>query len=328
MKNMVVTTKLSKHFQLKKARVEAVRSINLCVPQAEIFGFLGPNGAGKTTTLRLLTTLLPVDSGEVFVAGYDVQRQPGEVRKRIGYIGQLGGADLLATGRENLLLQGQLYGMNYNRAAQRCCELIKAFDLADFADRKVSTYSGGQRRRLEIALGIMHRPDVLFLDEPTTGLDPQNRANLWAQIRRLRDDGTTVFLTTHYLEEADMLADRIAIMDHGQIVAEGSPKALKQQIAGDIITVGLKPGIGLTLKSKLTALFHQQPFVREITLLADHASLYVENGEANLPAVLRLLDQEKIELSHIALSAPSLDDVFLQQTGRSLRDGSFGGGPR
>ena len=217
--------------------IEAVRGVSLQVARGEIVGFLGPNGAGKTTTLRMLTTLLPIDGGSATVAGLDVRRQPGRVRGRIGYVSQLGGADELATGRENLTLQGRLYGRSRADVARRVAEVLERFDLAGFADRRVRTYSGGQRRRLDVALGVVHEPEVLFLDEPSTGLDPQNRASLWDHIRGLRDGGTTVFLTTHYLDEADVLCDRIMIIDHGTVVAEGTPRALKQQVAGDAIVL-------------------------------------------------------------------------------------------
>ncbi len=183
----------------------------------------GPNGAGKTTTLRMLTTLLPVDGGTATVAGLDVRWQPGQVRWHIGYVSQLGGADELATGRENLMLQGRLYGGKKADVARRVEELMERFDLSAFANRRVRTYSGGQRRRLDVALGVVHEPEVLFLDEPSTGLDPQNRANLWDHIRELRNRGTTVFLTTHYLDEADVLCDRVVIIDQGTVVAEGTP---------------------------------------------------------------------------------------------------------
>jgi ABC-2 type transport system ATP-binding protein len=193
------------------------------VRRGEIFGFLGPNGAGKTTTLRMLTTLLPIDGGKATVAGIDVARHPKQVRSRIGYVSQLGGADDLATGRENLILQGRPYGGDLSSVTARAQALMEILDIAEFADRRVKTYSGGQRRRLDVALGIVHEPEVLFLDEPSTGLDPQNRANLWDHVRMLRDHGTTVFLTTHYLEEADALCDRLMIIDHGEIVIEGTP---------------------------------------------------------------------------------------------------------
>jgi ABC-2 type transport system ATP-binding protein len=299
-------------------KVKAVDGIDLDVEAGEIFSFLGPNGAGKTTALRMLATLLPIDSGEALVAGYDVRKQPDKVRQRIGYVSQSGGADHLASGREDLLIQGQLCGMKDAKAKRRTEELIKVLDLNEFADRRVSSYSGGQKRRLHVALGIMNSPDVLFLDEPTTGLDPQNRANLWVQIRKLRDNGTTVFLTTHYLEEADALSDRIAIMDHGKIVVCGTSRELKQQISGDSVIFSFKhdgPAI-----EKAVQIFKQQSFVRETSVESEQVRLYVEDGPSALPNLLRLLDKENIQVKTIALSEPTLDDVFLSKTGRSLRD--------
>jgi ABC-2 type transport system ATP-binding protein len=313
--NVITTRSLTKVFS---GKIRAVDGIDLEVAQGEIFGFLGPNGAGKTTTLRMLATLLPIDSGEATVAGYDVRRQSAEVRQNIGYVGQLGWADGLATGREDLILQGRLYDMSLLEAKQRAAELISVLDLDEFADRKVSTYSGGQKRRLHIALGLMHRPKVLFLDEPTTGLDPQNRANMWVQIRKLRDAGTTIFLTTHYLEEADALSDCLAIMDHGKIVAEGTSRELKQRVSGDSVIFSFKNDGG-TLGNALR-LFRQQPYVREAALEAEKVRLYVQEGAVALPELLRLLDRENIAVKTIELSEPTLDDVFLRQTGRSLRD--------
>ena len=214
--------------------VPALRGIDLGVPRGRVFGFLGPNGAGKTTTLRILTTLLPPTSGTATVAGYDVTTEQAQVRRHIGYVGQLGGTDLdHATGRENLILAARLYGLPKADARARADELLEAFDLAGLARRETSTYSGGQRRRLDVALGMVGAPDVLFLDEPTTGLDPQNRVNLWDQVRHLKAGGTTVFLTTHYLDEADALADDLAIVDHGVIVARGTPAELKAQTGSD-----------------------------------------------------------------------------------------------
>jgi ABC-2 type transport system ATP-binding protein len=293
------------------------------VHRGEVFGFLGPNGAGKTTTLRMLTTLLPIGSGAATVAGFDVARQPGQVRKRIGYVSQLGGADELATGRENLILQGRLYGASLAEVAPRADELARLLDLGDFAGRRVSSYSGGQRRRLDIALGIVHQPLVLFLDEPSTGLDPQSRASLWEHVRALRDRGTTVFLTTHYLEEADVLCDRLMIMDHGQIVAEGAPRALKQQVAGDAIVISLRPGDQAA--ERAAAVLAAEPYVRELTGSGGQVRLYVDDGGTALPQLIRLLDARDIGISSISMSEPTLDDVFLRQTGRSLRDEGAGG---
>ena len=231
---------LSKSFPSRSGPIEAVRGVSLVVGAGEIFGLLGPNGAGKTTTMRMLTTLLPVGAGSATVAGFDVRRFPGQVRQRIGYVSQLGGADELATGRENLLLQGRLYGAGLTGLRPRIQELADILDLQGFIDRRVKTYSGGQRRRLDVALGIVHQPSVLFLDEPTTGLDPQNRANLWEHLRALGGGGTTVVLTTHYLEEADALCDRLVIVDHGRIVIEGTPRDLKQRVAGDAVVITVR----------------------------------------------------------------------------------------
>jgi ABC-2 type transport system ATP-binding protein len=325
MDDIITTKDLRKSFPAKGGEVAAVRGVSISVRRGEIFGFLGPNGAGKTTTLRMLTTLLPIDAGTATVAGYDVARQPQQVRTRIGYVSQLGGADELATGRENLLLQGRLYGAAKQQVAPRAEALAKLLDLADFADRRVITYSGGQRRRLDIALGLVHEPALLFLDEPTTGLDPQSRANLWEHIRALRADGTTVFLTTHYLEEADALCDRLMIMDHGEIVAEGTPRTLKQQVAGDAIVVSLRNG-DLDAQ-RAAAAVRPEPYVRELTAGEGQLRLYVDDGGTALPRLIRLLDESGIGIRSISMSEPTLDDVFLRQTGRSLRDGGPDGGP-
>jgi ABC-2 type transport system ATP-binding protein len=323
MDSVITTTDLRKSFKSKRGRVEAVRGVSIDVGRGETFGFLGPNGAGKTTTLRMLTTLLPIDGGSATVAGFDVARQPQQVRTRIGYVSQLGGADELATGRENLILQGRLYGASRAQVEPRADALAKLLDLAEFADRRVSTYSGGQRRRLDIALGLVHEPAVLFLDEPTTGLDPQSRANLWDHIRALRDQGTTVFLTTHYLEEADALCDRLMIMDHGQVVAEGTPRELKQQVAGDAILISLRQGDHAA--ERAASMLGHEPYVRELATADGQLRLYVDEGGAALPLLIRLLDQASIGVSSISMSEPTLDDVFLRQTGRSLREEGIGG---
>ena len=324
MDNVITARDLRKSFAAKGGRVEAVRGISMDVRQGEIFGFLGPNGAGKTTTLRMLTTLLPIESGTATVAGFDVAARPRQVRSRIGYVSQAGGADELATGRENLILQGRLYGASRARVAPRAQALIELLDLAEFADRRVITYSGGQRRRLDIGLGIVHEPSVLFLDEPTTGLDPQSRANLWEHIRSLREQGTTVFLTTHYLEEADVLCDRLMIMDHGQIVAEGTPRALKQQVAGDAIVIALREGHQGAGAAAVA--LRDQPYVRELESADGQVRLYVDDGGTALPEIIRVLDAGGIGVRSITMSEPSLDDVFLLQTGRSLRDAPEGAG--
>jgi ABC-2 type transport system ATP-binding protein len=295
--------------------VEAVRGVDLHVAAGQIFGFLGPNGAGKTTTLRMLATLLPPTSGTATVAGADLLREPQLVRQRIGYVSQGGSSYELETGRRELVLQGRLYGMSKTEAVARAQELLVALDIADAGDRPTKTYSGGMRRRLDIGLGMVHRPQILFLDEPTTGLDPQARARMWDEVRRLRHGGTTVFLTTHYLEEADALCDRLAIIDHGRIVAEGTADALKREVAGDLVTIGVDGEVEAAM-----ALARGQPFVREAMLEDGLIRLYVDQGDTAMPQLLRLLDGAAIQPRSIAMSRPSLDDVFLHKTGRSLRE--------
>ncbi|HEV8282425.1 MAG TPA: ATP-binding cassette domain-containing protein [Candidatus Limnocylindrales bacterium] len=311
----IVANELRRTFKSRKGDIEAVRGVDLAVGAGEIFGFLGPNGAGKTTTLRMLATLLPPTAGEATVAGADLRREPQRVRERIGYVPQGGSTDPAETGRGELVLQGRLYGMDKAAAHQRAREVLAALDLEAAADRKIATYSGGMKRRLDVGLGIVHRPQVLFLDEPTTGLDPQARARMWEEIRRLREGGTTVFLTTHYLEEADALADRLAIIDQGRIVAEGTADELKRQVAGDVVTLGVNGATERVLEA-----VRRQSFVREATGEAGVVRLYVDRGETAVPLLLRILDGAGLEAASIALHRPSLDDVFLRQTGRSLRD--------
>jgi ABC-2 type transport system ATP-binding protein len=306
---------LRRVFKSRKGDVEAVAGVDLNVVSGEIFGFLGPNGAGKTTTLRMLATLLPPTGGDATIAGANLLRESNLVRERIGYVGQAGGTDPQVTGRRELILQGRLYGLSKAESTRRAAELFKMLELEEAADRIVRTYSGGQKQRLHIALGLIHEPIVLFLDEPTTGLDPQSRAHLWIEIDKLRERGTTVFLTTHYLEEADALCDRLAIIDHGKIVAEGTPEELKRQVAGDVVTVGVAGEQEAALR-----VLEAQPFVREAAIEEGAVRLYVEKGETAMPQILRLLDGAGLELKTISLSRPSLDDVFLRQTGRALRD--------
>lgn len=310
------TNKLSKKFISGKSEVNAVKSIDLEV-KGEIFGFLGPNGAGKTTTMRMLTTLVKPTAGQATIAGHDLLREPEKVRLVLGYVSQAGGLEKSASARENLILQAQVYGMSYSQAATRAQELIKALDLGSFADRTVETYSGGQRRRADIALGMVHKPQLLFLDEPTTGLDPASRAHLWNEIKQLRDHGTTIFLTTHYLDEADALCDRIAIIDHGTIVALDTPVMLKRQISGDIISIGLDKNIE---QNKIQELFRFEPAIKEIERTEEFVKFYVEHGETFLPTLLKTFDAENITISAISLHRPSLDDVFLKKTGRSLNE--------
>lgn len=312
---MIETRDLRRTFHSRQGTVDAVAGVDLRVEAGEIFGFLGPNGAGKTTTLRMLSTLLPPTGGQATVAGCDLRREPQQVRERIGYVGQRGSTDPAITGRTELVFQGRLYGMAATAAKQRAAELLATLELEDCADRPSGTYSGGQRRRLDIGLGLIHRPKLLFLDEPTTGLDPQSRARLWDEVRRLRAGGTTVFLTTHYLEEADALCDHLAIIDHGRIVAEGTTDELKRQIAGDVVTLRMAGD-----QQTAIALLEGQPFIREAGREDELIRLYVDRGETAMPAILRLLDGADLELQTISLTRPSLDDVFLRQTGRSLRE--------
>ena len=312
---VIETHGLRRVFKTRARTVEAVAGVDLTVNAGEIFGFLGPNGAGKTTTLRMLATLMPPSGGTARVAGCDLSTQPGEIRNRIGYVGQAGGADREITGRRELVFQGRLYGMSSSAAKKRAAELIEMLELEVCADRAGSTYSGGQKRRLDIGLGLVHDPQLLFLDEPTTGLDPQSRARVWDEVRRMHERGTTVFLTTHYLDEADALCDRIAIIDYGKIVAQDTPEALKRAVAGDVVTMSVAGE-----QQRALDLLKDEPFVREARLEEGSILLYVDRGEVAMPAILRLLDTAGMQLMTIGLHRPSLDDVFLRQTGRSLRE--------
>ncbi|WP_226874016.1 ATP-binding cassette domain-containing protein [Microbispora sitophila] len=294
--------------------VEAVRGIDLEVAEGEIFGVLGPNGAGKTTTIRMLATLVAPTGGAATVAGHDLLASPEQVRRRIGYVGQAGGVDENNTARANLLLAARVNGLTAAEAAARTGEVLAAFDLAGLADRPARTLSGGQKRRVAIALGLVHRPPLLFLDEPTTGLDPQNRANLWDQIRALRDGGTSVLLSTHYLDEADALCDRLVIVDHGLVVAAGTPAELKREIAGDVVSLRLS-GTG-----EAAGVLDGLPYAREVRTDGDLLRVYLDDGERALPHLLSTLTEHGLALESVALDRATLDDVFLRKTGRSLRD--------
>jgi ABC-2 type transport system ATP-binding protein len=312
---------LARTFTSRKRTVEAVRGVDLTVEEGEIVGFLGPNGAGKTTTLRMLTTLLRPTAGAATVSGADLLKDPVGVRRRIGYVPQaigmtMGGTDPACLVDEELADQAALYRIGKAEGARRAALLTAQFDLTGLGKRLVKTLSGGQRRRLEIALGLVHRPPLIFLDEPTTGLDPQSRSNLWDHIGRLRSElGTTIFLTTHYLEEADTLCDRVFIIDNGVIVAEGTPDQLKRRISGDVVTLRVDGQV-----DEAARLLAGQPMVREISTADDALKLTVEHGEEALPLLLRALDGAGVTLSSINLARPTLDDVFLTLTGRSLRD--------
>ncbi|MEV4399657.1 ATP-binding cassette domain-containing protein [Nonomuraea sp. NPDC049607] len=311
---MIHTRGLTRVFTLKKETVEAVRGIDLDVEPGRLVAFLGPNGAGKSTTLRLLTTLLPPTSGTAVVAGHDVTRDPAGVRSRIGYVGQKNSSGENFRVRDELVTQGRCYGLNVSDAVARAGELMRLLDLEDLAGRRPGTLSGGQRRRLDIALGLIHRPDLLFLDEPSTGLDPKSRADIWRHILRLREAyGTTLFLTTHYLEEADDMAERVVIIDNGTIIADGTAEQLKNDLAGDTVTVTAETA---------------QDAARAAELTGGHAEgltmrLRVANAPAALPGCLRALDAAGIKVTAAETARPTLDDVFLTLTGRSLTDDDF-----
>jgi ABC-2 type transport system ATP-binding protein len=300
-----------------KGGVEAVREIDLSIGAGEVFGFLGPNGAGKTTTVRMLCTLLPPTAGSARVAGVDVVAGAAEVRRRIGVALQEVGLDPVQTGRELLELQCGLYGITGERGHARAEELIELVGLADAADRRIKTYSGGMKRRLDLASALVHSPEVLFLDEPTTGLDPASRLTVWDEIRRINATGATIFLTTQYLEEADKLCERVAIIDAGRIVAEGSPERLKAEMGHDVVSVSLDGADPAATEAAL----RDVPGLERVLPEPDGLALYVENGAALIPEVVRRLDREGIDAGAIAVSRPSLDDVFLRATGRRLEEG-------
>jgi ABC-2 type transport system ATP-binding protein len=297
-----------------KGGVEAVRGIDLSVARGEVFGFLGPNGAGKTTTVRMLCTLLPPTSGSASVAGVDVVRDPAEVRRRIGVALQEIGLDPVQTGRELLELQCGLYGIRGDRGRERAAELLDLVGLADAADRRTKTYSGGMKRRLDLASALVHSPEVLFLDEPTTGLDPASRLTVWAEMRRINAAGTTVFLTTQYLEEADQLCDRVAIIDAGAIVAEGTPERLKAQMGHDVVRLTLDGADAAATEAAVADL----PGLERVVAEPDALALYLEDGAGSIAEIVRRLDRAGIRVGAIAVSRPSLDDVFLRATGRRL----------
>ncbi len=297
-----------------KHGIRALDGLDLSVPRGMIYGLLGPNGAGKSTTVKILTSLARPDSGSARVEGIDVLARPGQVRQVIGVVAQRSGADPTATGRENLLLQGRLYGLRGMAVAARADELLGHFGLTEAARRLVKTYSGGMQRRLDVALGLMHRPTVLFLDEPTTGLDPESRAAMWQEIARLAGrEGMTVLLTTHYLEEADRLASRLAIVDRGRVVASGTPDELKGKLRGDVVQVELPADTDASLvRSVLASL----PEVRDVVIAGRDVSARSDNGAAAVPLVLAELQRAGIHAASVAVARPSLDDVYLRHTGR------------
>ena len=326
---MIEASGLRKSYRSRQGRkvtsVEAVRGVDFAVQRGEIFGFLGPNGAGKTTTLRMLVTLIRPDSGDATIAGMDLRRAPAEVRQRIGFVAQTSGTYDLSTARRDLVNQARMFGVPKSTAKSLAEAAVLAFQLEGFADRNIGTYSGGQRRRLDIALGVIHSPQVIFLDEPTAGLDPPSRARMWQEVRRLRDQGMTIFLTTHYLDEADALCDRISIIDAGLIVAEGTPSDLKREISGDVVvvdlaeadTVGAPEPARMLEASKLMA---EQPYVHSCEAIDHTLRLYVDSAATAIPLIMRALSNKGIEPGAIEYRRPSLDDVFLAKTGRTLAD--------
>ena len=295
--------------------VRALDGLSLAVPAGTIFGLLGPNGAGKSTTVRILTTLSRPDGGSARVAGLDVLAEPVRVRHAIGVVAQRHGLDPEATGRENLTLQGELYAITGAELRGRVGDALERFGLVDAADRQAKTYSGGMQRRLDLAMGLIHRPRVLFLDEPTTGLDPEARADIWHEIERLaRDEQMTILLTTHYLEEADRLASQLAIVDRGQIVAEGSPDALKSQLEGDRIEVELVDAHDGAARRALAGV----DGVGDAALEGRTLHARARDGAAAIPAVLAALDAHGVKAASVTLARPSLDDVYLRHAGRSF----------
>ncbi len=312
---MIHARGLKRSFKTKEGVVEAVRGLDLEVAEGEMVAFLGPNGAGKSTSVRMLTTLLPPTEGEARIAGHDVTRDADAVRRRIGYVGQGAGAGNYNKLRDELLTQGAAQRMDKAAAARRADELIGMLELTGLEARTGMSLSGGQKRRVDVALGLMHSPDVLFLDEPSTGLDPHSRANLWDHIVRLRKaTGMTVFLTTHYLDEADSMAERVMIMDNGQIIANDTPERLKANLAGDRITIDADDA---TVAAEIAA---NLPEARDVSRDGARVGVTVKGGEAVLPEFIRALDGRGARVLAANVRRPTLDDVFLGLTGRSLRE--------
>ncbi|PSK96482.1 ABC-2 type transport system ATP-binding protein [Murinocardiopsis flavida] len=321
---MIHTRGLTRHFRVKKATVEAVRGVDIDVGKGELVALLGPNGAGKSTTLRMLTTLLAPTSGSAAVAGHDIATAPNEVRRRIGFVGQGHGAGEDQRARDELYTQGLCYGLGKADARSRTGELLEMLELDAAADRIVTKLSGGQRRRLDIAMGLIHRPELLFLDEPSTGLDPHSRANLWEHIERLRaESGTTIVLTTHYLDEADGVAERILVIDHGRVIADGTGDELKGKVSGDLITFAAADEAQARTGAEVAERVPSANSVSvEVPVSGDpEVRLRVERGDAVLPELLRSLDAAGVDLRTVRVQRPTLDDVFLSLTGRSLREG-------
>jgi ABC-2 type transport system ATP-binding protein len=315
---MIEAKGLKRTYKARGKSIEAVRGIDLKVNKGEIVGFLGPNGAGKTTTLKMLATLLEPTGGTATVAGSDLRADAVGVRRKIGYVSQAGSTSPEARAGEEIMSHAELYGIDRATARQRGQKLLAALDLSDVWERACGSLSGGQKRRLDIVMGLIHQPALVFLDEPSTGLDPQSRANLWKHIRSVRDElGTTVFLTTHYMDEADSLSDRILIIDNGTIVAEGTPAELKKRVSGDAITLTLRTETDATQASQLAGKLDgaDTPGIE-----ANVVRLHVPDGGRALPVLLAELTRAGIDAIGVDVNRPTLDDVFLTLTGRSLRD--------
>ncbi|MAU02190.1 MAG: daunorubicin ABC transporter ATP-binding protein [Anaerolineaceae bacterium] len=312
-KNVILTQGLTKRYS---GDVLALAGVDLAVPANSIYALLGPNGAGKTTTISILTTLAQPTEGTAQVAGFDVVRQPGEVRRRIGVTFQETVLDVDLTGRQALMYHGRLYGLNKTTCAKKIGELLALVELESAADRRVGTYSGGMKRRLELARGLMTEPEILFLDEPTLGLDPQNRAGIWNYIRDLKAErGMTLLMTTHYMDEAEQLADQVGIIDHGRIVAEGSPKQLVEQMGADVLRIH-----GQGEKTAFLDRAQALPFVENAIWANGSMNIGVDSGNKRLVEIVQIAGETGFAIDEVSVTKPSLGDVFLQVTGHQFRD--------
>jgi ABC-2 type transport system ATP-binding protein len=315
---MIEAKALRRVYKGRKEAVEAVRGVDFTVEAGEIVGFLGPNGAGKTTTLRMLTTLLVPSGGEATVAGCDLRLDPVGVRRHIGYVAQGGSTDPEARAGEEIVDHARMYGIDKQVARANGEKLFDQLELDGLWNRECKTLSGGQRRRLDVAMGLVHQPGLVFLDEPSTGLDPQSRANLWQHVKKLRDDlDTTVFITTHYMDEADVLCDRILVIDDGQIVARGTPAELKRQVSGDTVTLNFDQS---ELARTVAGMASQLEGATDPVVDGSEVRFHVPDGASALPVILRAMVEQDIDATGVEVHRPTLDDVFLTMTGRSLRE--------
>ncbi len=310
--DMIKVEGLTKDF----AQLRAVDNISFTVKEGEIFGLLGPNGAGKTTSIKMLTTLLPPTSGDAIVAGYNIKKDQNSVRKNIGIIFQDPSLDEDLTGRENLEFHAILYKIDKPTRTKRIAEVLKLVELEDKADTLVRNYSGGMKRRLEIGRGLIHNPKILFLDEPTIGLDPQTRRHIWEYIKKLNESSkTTLILTTHYIEEADYLCNRVAFVDHGKVVALDTPKALKDKLGGDVVSLEIKNGV-----DALEEALKEMKWIKTIAKHDSFLDLTLQEGEKRIPEIIKVADKNKISISSVSLHKPSLEDVFIHYTGKTIRE--------